>query len=241
MTPKIIHPLTIFYHLTPKMLYGIIFKEIKYLRKFKQLLQQMNWDDLKIKTGGYAANGSFLYHLLKIYSHIKPKRILELGSGETSKLLCRFISENEKASGVILEDNLDWYESHKEFFSKEKVSYKFCPLIEVIIDEKTVKWYDYSFPDISEKNKFNLIIIDGPKGTNYYSRAGILLYLTKIIDKEDFILIFDDTSRKGEVETIKLTRKILHESGINFQESEFFGSKKQTCFYSRKYGDLKSL
>lgn len=241
MTKKIIHPLTILYHLTPKMLYGIFFQELKYLRKFRKLLKQMKWDDLKIKTGGYAANGSFLCHLLRIYSQVKPERILELGSGETSKLLCRYISENGKASGIILEDNLEWFEHHENTYSKERVSYKYCPLIDNTIEEKNVKWYDYAFPEINETNKFNLIIIDGPKGTNYYSRAGILCYLPKIIDNENFILIFDDTSRKGEVETIKLTRKILNEENISFQEIEIFGTKKQTCFYSEKYSDLKNL
>ncbi|MFW9923155.1 MAG: hypothetical protein ACFFDW_07725 [Candidatus Thorarchaeota archaeon] len=241
MSNKIIHPKTILNNLTFKMLHGLFCNEVKYLKKYKKLLKKMKWDDIPIKTGGYAANGSFLYYLLQIYDQFKPQRILELGSGETTKLLCRYVSENDKASSVVLEDNSDWYHSHKELFNNDRVSYKYCPLAEVKIKDISVNWFDYSFSDCKQENKFDLVIIDGPKGTNNYSRAGLLYYLLEILNTDNFIILFDDSSRKGEIETIELAKMIFLNENIDFDVLEFYGSKKQTCLCSKKYSTLKQM
>ncbi|NHJ05317.1 MAG: hypothetical protein EAX90_10865 [Candidatus Heimdallarchaeota archaeon] len=240
MTRKIIHPLTILYHLTPKMLYGIFFNEIKYLRKFRKLLKQLNWEDLVIKTGGYAANGSFIYLLLKILNEKHPDKILELGSGETTKLIYRYISENENTEALVLEDNSEWYKKLIGNFKSKRFNYTQSLLKELTVAERICKWYSYDFSNEKNNSKYNLILIDGPLGTLRYSRLGIIKFLPNILDRNNFIIIFDDTSRKGEQDTIGILKNVFVKEKIEFISVEIYGYKKQTCLASKNYHEFLS-
>jgi hypothetical protein len=86
--------------------------------------------------------------------------------------------------------------------------------------------------------KFNLILIDGPNGDEIYSRSGILEYLPGILD-DTFVIIVDDAERYGEITTMRLLRKLLNHSKIDWLSFEVNGIKRQYVFCSRNLGFLR--
>jgi len=230
------HIKTILNQLSPKMLYGLFVKEIIYQSKFKKLLKQKNWNDIKIKPRGYAANCSLLYFLVKLLNEKKPNKILELGSGETTKLMFRYVKENNNSDVIVLEDNIDWFNNIKENFIAERFNYLCKPLEELEVNDRICNWYSYDFSDLNQQEKkFNLVLIDGPKGIRRFSRLGITNYLPAILDQNDFIIIFDDSSRKGEEDTISVLLEKFDATGLEYIKFNLYGSKKQTCIASSNY------
>ncbi len=218
------------------MLYGLFVKEFIYQSKFKKLLIQKNWNDIKIKPRGYAANCSLLYFLVKLLVEKRPNKILELGSGETTKLLFRYVKENSSSDVLVLEDNIGWYNNIKQNFIAERFSYICKPLAELEVDDRLCNWYSYDFLELNQQEKkFNLILIDGPKGVRRFSRFGIVKYFFDIIDKDNFLIIFDDSSRKGEEDTINYLLQLFDEKKVDYTKFDLYGSKKQTCIASENF------
>lgn len=230
------HSKTVLNQLSPNMLYGLFVKEFIYQSKFKKLLKRKNWDDIKIKPWGYAANWSLLYFLIKLLDEKKPNKILELGSGETTKLLFRYIKENISSDVIVLEDNIEWFNNNKMNFIAERFSYLCKPLKELEVNKRICNWYSYDFLDLSQQEKkFNLVLIDGPKGIRRFSRLGIIKYLPDILDQTNYIIIFDDSSRKGEEDTIKIVLEKFDTIGLEYNKFNLYGIKKQTCIVSSNF------
>jgi hypothetical protein len=227
---------TIFNNLSPRRIYGRLIKEFIYARKYKKEERKHDLVELNIKPWGFAANYSLLYFLVRFLFEEKPKNILELGSGETTKIINRYLKKSNPAQGVVLEHNQEWYENMKELYDAQTLDYVNCPLVPMEVKDTSCKWYDFDFKDNTEA--FNLVLIDGPYGTPRNSRMGCLQYLTQIIDPSDFIIVFDDASRKGERDTIKLTAELLQKAEINYLRFELHGCKQQTCFTSGNYEEF---
>ncbi len=230
------HSKTCLNRLSPNMLYGLFVKEFIYQAKFRKLLTQKNWTDLKIEPRGYAANCSLLYFLIKFLDEKKPNKVLELGSGQTTKLLFRYVKENSNSYVLVLEDNIEWFNNIKRNFISERFSYLHKPLEELEVNDRMCNWYSYDFANINQQEKkFNLVLIDGPKGIRRFSRLGITKFLLEIIDQNNFVIIFDDSSRKGEEDTIKILLEKFDSIGLDYIKFNLYGSKKQTCFASNNH------
>jgi len=229
------HLRTILNHISFRMLYGRLVKEHQYLSSLHFNLKVVGWDDFTFYPDGFAANASLLYLLFKILQKAKPKSILELGSGQSTKLTTRYIKENEEAEITIIEDCQEWYDKTKQDIFANKRTRFICSHLKQL-KYKNKKCFWYSTKILAEEDKtYELIIVDGPFGTKRNSRIGIANYLPKILDKDNFIIVFDDAARKGEIDTIKAIKKILKKNIISFQEFHVYGSKKQTCLVSPNY------
>ncbi|HUT82342.1 MAG TPA: hypothetical protein VMZ29_14165 [Candidatus Bathyarchaeia archaeon] len=233
-----IHPSSIFKNLSIFALYGRIVKETQYLISLHYNMKAIGWDDFPFFPDGFAGNPSFLYLIFKILFQEKPQKILELGSGQSTLFTTRYIKENEDAELLILEDYKEWHDRFKtQIFMNERVRYIHSPLQEIKIKNRRLEWYSADFLS-NQDVKYNLIIIDGPRGTYRYSRVGIVNHLPKIIDPENFMLVFDDSFRKGETDTIKLVKKILRKNSIPFIKFCVYGGKRQTVIASKNKAHL---
>ena len=227
-----VHPMTIFNNLTVNRIYGRLAKESQYLQSLHYNLRIVGWDDFPIFPDGFAGNASLLYFIFKFLYREKPKSVLEIGSGQSSLLTSRYIKSNSEANVTILEENEDWYKRVDSMISNgDNVRLIHSPLESVKVKRRKKMWYSTKIFD-TEDAKYDLIIIDGPVGTYRLSRAGICNHLPKIIDKGNFVIIFDDSTRKGEIDTIKHTKRIFRSNKIEFMQFHIHGTKKQTCLVS---------
>lgn len=232
------HIRTMLNHISFRMLYGRLVKEHQYLSSLHYNLRVVGWDDFTFFPDGFAANASLLYLLFKILQKIKPKTILELGSGQSTKFTTRYVKENENTEITILEDCEEWFGKIKpDIFTSKRTRIICSPLEQIKFGKRKCFWYSTKI--LAEENKtYDLILVDGPFGTKRYSRIGIANFIPKIIDKNNFILVFDDAARIGEQDTIKVIKKIFRKKSIPYVKFHVYGSKKQTCLVSLNFSFL---
>lgn len=200
------------------------------------------FDKLSLNVGRFSANYTLLYLLHRIIDAAQPEQLLEIGLGESSKLITTFLKyELPSCNHIIVENNREWI----EYFSKFKLSD--CTNIE-LFDIKETKFRDkykslnyINFDRLSTYGSFSLIIIDGPNGTKNYSRNDVYQNLESLIDFENFIIIFDDTDRLGEHQTFTAILNKLRKLGVAHDHCVYYGDKFVSLVYSTNYSYLNSL
>ena len=179
---------------------------------------------------GGSANSSLLYFLGRFCKEHKDLSILELGMGQTTILLDVF-SDDQNAH-VAYDDNEFWVNNIKSKINNTKSNLKYRPLEDFNFDKVKTKFYK-DLNDEEKDTNFDLIIVDGPKGTKKFSRSGVIPFIVdKIAKQDDLVVIFDDTHRKPELSTFELLIKIIKSKGLwNDQCNIKFinASKSQAC------------
>lgn len=210
--------------------------EILYAEVLKNCTENSNWlkkQDFTLTLG--AANYSFIFILFKILDEIKPKRILEMGLGQTTKLTSQYANFYQDSFLDVIEHNQEWI----DFFGQklnlsENINIHNKNLINFLLNETKSDKYD-SLEDVVQSKKYDLIIIDGPFGFDrIYPRTNVLDLIPNNL-AENFIIILDDAERRGEKNTANLIFQKLDENNIKFKKSYKVGLKTQLVITSPDY------
>lgn len=193
--------------------------EVLYSNIFFNLINNCNWIKKKdfIPVNG-AANCSFLLSLFSILEYIKPKNILELGMGQTSKLTTQYIvNKNNSASLHIVEHDMKWLEYFGDQLDVDSNIFIHNPeLISFIHDGGESIKYSNFYDEIKDE-KFDLVIVDGPMGYNQlFPRTNVLDLIPDNL-AEEFVILVDDAERVGEKNTISLLLNKLQEHDISYK------------------------
>jgi len=211
-------------------------KELDWANVYHDTIRGKKWlTELSISPGRWAGNYSFFYILTRILSDYKPKKIIEFGLGESTKVISSFI-ENElhDSTHVVVEHNNDWI---TEFNNRFKVS-KNSSFLRLSLEEKNINNYNVTcYSGIEEKvnEVFELYIIDGPLGSDRFSRFDICLLANKLTANDQFIIIIDDYEREGEQDTGNQLMKILESKKIKFHIGMYSGKNTQIVIASHQY------
>lgn len=217
-------------------------KELEWAQIYHDSIRGKKWlEVLPLNIGRWAGNYSFFYVLNRILSDYKPTNILEFGLGESSKFISVYLENDLKNSKhLIIEQDEKWYDDFKNLFqlsSRSKV--KICALIKTRIKGFQVNSYDKLENEINQK--FDLYVVDGPFGSEHYSRYDIIKIAKEFSKNDEFIIIFDDFQRVGEKETVNELLKILKEKKIVFYEGVYTGNKMVFVIGTEKYKRVKSF
>lgn len=197
--------------------------------------------DMPIYPGRWAVGYSFLYVLNRILGDYKPKRVIEFGLGESSKLVSSFVQhELPDTQHVILEQSEDWViDFSNRFKLSDNSEVVLLPLAVKEIQGHKVNTYD----GLQEKvqQTFDLYLVDGPHGSNRYSRYDIVTLAQQLSAKDEFIIIIDDTNRIGERDTIAALKELFEQKGIKIYSGDYVGTKTQTLLATEKYRFCTSL
>ena len=204
---------------------------------FNNLINNSEWvkrrDFVPIKA---AANYSLLCILYLVLEYFKPQKILEFGMGQTSKLTSQYAqNKNKNAEVQIIEHDKEWIDFFSSQFNKSRnVNVIQKDLIKFKLNNtESDKYSDLS--DITQKHKYNLIIIDGPIGANReYPRTNILDLIPNNLAK-DFIIILDDAERSGELNTAQLIFSALEKNGIKYYKTYRRATKEQLVIASESW------
>lgn len=88
---------------------------------------------------------------------------------------------------------------------------------------------------------FDLYLIDGPFGSEHYSRHDVFLLAEKIPRDHEFIIIIDDYNRQGEKETANKLIDYLVSRGLCISTGIYYGSKTQIVITTGKYKFVTTL
>jgi len=87
----------------------------------------------------------------------------------------------------------------------------------------------------------DLVVIDGPFGRGEFARSNVLALVPFLNGSRPFVLLFDDSQRPGETNTINELMQRLDQAGIKAHRAEYGGSKQCTVVCSEGHAWLKTL
>ncbi len=201
-------------------------------------------------TEGAACSPSLSLLLLKCLTFTRPRTILELGAGQSTKILAAYVTAQGGRCMVTLEQDARWAAEVESRLGEvgATVDCRVRPLEPVTLTgpgfatREDVVWYS-GCEDLSDR-AFELILVDGPDhgvvGGVRYSRAGLLRYMPSILAQR-WIVIFDDAERHGERMTARSFQEILKAHGVPFARFDVRGEKTQLVFCSPEFSFLRSV
>jgi predicted O-methyltransferase YrrM len=171
-----------------------------------QSLVHRDLDRLEINEPFYplrsSATYSYLYLLLRAAQELGELRILELGAGQSTVLLDR-LAEKFPLQCTTLEHDADWVD---RIGGRVRQRVLHAPLVARTIHGHTSDVYDSGV--LEQGQRFNVILVDGPRSSRRRSRWGALEFVQNWLEPE-FLILFDDAERRGELQTIGSALQML--------------------------------
>lgn len=190
-------------------------------------MKRLGWVPPDFFTDGAAGSPSLQLFHIKVLTLVKPKSILELGSGQTTKLISAYVEATPGVSAISIEQSQEWHDLLRPAVLHD---YRVVPVKRRQVEGVDVLSYEVDIHD----QKFNYVLVDGPdnnvEGWRFtpFSRAGIVDQLPQLL-APSFIVVFDDAERPGERQTVDLFSKRLAGAGIAHRRFELIGIKHLTC------------
>lgn len=156
-----------------------------------------------------AAGYSYLYLLIRIVEELPVRRILELGCGQSTVLLDR-LSAHRTLECVSLEHDPEWL-AHIGARVRSRLLH--APLLDRTVLGHPTRAYDSSI--LADEPAFDVLLVDGPRGSRRRSRWGCLELIEAHLG-ENFLIIFDDAERRGELDTIGRALRLLDDRGRRY-------------------------
>lgn len=215
-----------------------ILHELNWAQIFNNTIAGSDWLlDQSFSPGRYAVGYPFLYVLYRILDEIKPKNILEFGLGQSSKMLYQYAKSNDLVGVTTIENDNSWV----QFYERKN---KIPANVKLEIAEIDYVYYNnhktLSIKDvkkITNDNLYDFILVDGPFGSERYSRSQIIELLPENLEKKGFCIIIDDYNRPGEKDTCFEIEKKFKANNIAYCSAEYSGIKscKIYCSSNLKY------
>ena len=218
--------------------------EIVWAHVFNNAISDSSWlDECSLCPGRWAMGYVELYILYRTLNEFNPKSILELGLGQSTRMIAQYAKMDKNILHKVVENDSDWI----DFIRK---NYDFAINTDIIqLDNEMISYNGIEnvrvYKDFKEQmgiHKYDLIVVDAPLGSDmkHYSRIDILSILPECLEKS-FVIILDDAERSGERGTIREIDETLTQNGIEFKRNIYHGNKDVCIWTSMDWGFLCSM
>lgn len=211
---------------------------------YNSTIEDSKWlSNRSVSPGRWAVGYEYLYVLYRTLNEVKPRSVLELGLGVSTRIISQY-AKYAKADHVVVEHDPLWANFFRNGWEELSEYTNICVLPLKEFGSGNNKYFGYQdFDKCVQEKSFDVISVDGPfGGEGVFSRRDILPLLPKILNK-DFIIMFDDCGRIGEQKTVKDVEAILNENGILYKKGIYNGggTKITTVLASESWKFLCSL
>lgn len=191
-----------------------ISREVEYAEIYHDSIKNTIYEDLDLSLSSGAIGYPYAYIMFRILNEIKPKKILETGLGQSSKMITLYANNDNKVRYDVVEHDKNWIEFFKHNHDTSKFQhFHLLPNYKRKYNGCEVNAYK-GFKKEFEGKKFDFISIDGPVGVGLeYSRIDILDIIPDCLEKQ-FVILIDDCERIGEQRTIELLVEKIEKAGI---------------------------
>jgi len=205
---------------------------------FNNTIDGSSWlQNRSFSPGRWGVGYQYLYVLYRILNEVKPRSILELGLGQSTRMIAQYAQNHTEVIHYVVEHDPEWIDFFaRSFFVREQTKVVNLPLeMEAFMDDSVPVFS--GFAETFAGQCFDLISIDAPFGkmSEVYSRIDILKLLPGCL-ADSFIILMDDYNRPNEKRTIELIKRSLDEEGIAYEMGNYYG-QKTTCVITSE--DLK--
>lgn len=202
--------------------------EILWAMNLDRAISESKWLMRKdFAPNGMAVGNFYLYVMYKILDSGRFSSVLDIGMGQTTKMIAQYANYDDKVKHLIIEDNQDWIDFISPSLHLGSNS-EVCRLDYKMVDKGEYEVRVFSdFRERMKDRKFDFISIDAPLGSGMkvYSRIDILEILPDCL-QNSWIIMMDDVDRIGEQNTLKKIKEILQDNKIAFECKEYMGQKK---------------
>lgn len=214
--------------------------EIYWASIFNSTIMGSKWlKNYSFSPGRWAVGYPFLYVLYRILNEINPVCILELGLGQSSKMILQYTAYHTKTQYTIVEHDLKWINLFKKNIDKFPSNAVLLPLAykEIVYQQQPVTIFN-GLQEHCIGKQFNLIIIDAPimrdsktHLKNAVSRIDILSLIPQNL-ASSFIILIDDLQMPRMKRSFALLKQHIEENHLAYCEAYYGGEKEMGCIAS---------
>lgn len=211
---------------------------------FNNTISESLW--LKDKTfspGRWAVGYPYLYVMYRVLNETRPKRILELGLGQSTRMIAQYAAAFQDVEHIVVEHDPEWV----EFFCNDFPLPKNTKI--VMLEREMVPYKDADavrvfkgFKETFQGQKFDFISVDAPLGGDMkqYARIDVLNLIPDGLS-DHFVIMVDDCNRIGETNTVKEIQQCLADYQIGHQTGWYQGEKISVLICPVRMGFLCSM
>lgn len=190
----------------------------------------------------WAVGFGYLYVLYRILNEVRPTRILDLGLGQTSKMIAQYAAAHPSVEHVIIEADPEWV----GFFNQ---GYHLPANSRIVMSEYEMREYKGEsvrfYSGLAQKlsgQRFDLISIDAPpsKGMVNYGRLDVLDLMPEALSP-DCVLMMDDVQRVRERNAVGEIVAKLASFALGYKDETYHGDKDFSVICSERMRFLRSL
>ena len=211
---------------------------------FNNTITESKWlKDRTFSPGRWAVGYPYLYVMYRVLNETHPNRILELGLGQSTRMIGQYAAAFDGVEHIVVEHDQEWIDFFCNDFSlsdrtkivkldREMVSYK---------DAEAVRVFK-GFQETFAGQKFDFISIDAPLSGDMkqYARIDVLQLLPQCLN-ENFVIMIDDCERPGESHTVIEMEARLKESDLIYKKGKCSGKKDCVVIASEHMRFLTSM
>ncbi len=170
-------------------------------------------------------------------------KILELGLGQSTKIIGQYAKTNENVTHYVIEHDENWIHFFENRFPlSDKTQVTHCDwTYSDFGGHNHIREYD-GFYDKFHDKKFNFIFIDAPLGNDMpdYARIDVLRILPDCLE-DSFVIVMDDCNRSGELNTFVSMCELLKKEEIPYVLGLYSGEKDVRMICSKDLAFLASM
>lgn len=211
---------------------------------FNNAVSESMWlRDKAFAPGRWAVGYPYLYVMYRVLNEARPKRILELGLGQSTRMIAQYAAAFDDVEHIVVEHDQEWIDFFSRDFQlsersrivrleREMVPYKEAEAVRVF----------QGFREVFQGERFDFISIDAPLGADMkqYARIDVLGLMPNCL-AEDFVIMVDDTERSGETNTLMEMETCLKEAQIAYRRGRYSGKKDCIVICAEQVGFLSSV
>ena len=211
---------------------------------FNNTIAGSTWlKDVSFSPGRWAVGYSYLYVMYRVLNETRPKRILELGLGQSTRMIAQYTAAFQDVEHIVVEHDPEWVGFFCNGFllpknmkvvmlEREMVPYK---------DAEAVRVFK-GFKETFQGQKFDFISVDAPLGGDMkqYARIDVLNLIPDGLS-DNFVIMVDDCNRIGEAHTVNEIREKLAANQIENRLGWYNGDKSSALFCPTHMGFLCSM
>lgn len=177
------------------------------VRIVKLEMEKENTEEVFRKINGSTLSRDGLLFLKIIIQKIKPKNILEFGSGLSSLLISETINSMNDCRFFSVDNVQQFIKSaHSNIKNPVNVTFIHAPIkLSVIEYCPFVTYSKKCLANLQNVDSLDLVLIDGPYGRIFNRDAPLFLISNKI--KKNSVIMLDDSNRPKEQEVLKLWKE----------------------------------